>query len=110
MRQEWEPEELVASWTLLDADWALVANKAGATRLGFALLLKFFELEARFPRDRAEIPPAAVAFVADQVAVSSTELAGYDWAGRSIKYHRAQVREAFGFRESMVADEQRWKT
>ena len=36
MRQEWEPEELVASWTLLDADWALVANKAGATRLGFA--------------------------------------------------------------------------
>jgi TnpA family transposase len=110
MRQEWEPEELVASWTLLDADWALVANKAGATRLGFALVLKFFELEARFPRDRAEIPPAAVAFVADQVDVSPTELAGYDWAGRSIKYHRAQVREAFGFRESMVADEQRWKT
>jgi hypothetical protein len=53
MRQEREPEELMASWTLLDADWALVANKAGATRLGFALLLKFFELEARFPRDRA---------------------------------------------------------
>jgi hypothetical protein len=52
----------VASWTLLDADWALAANKAGATRLGFALLLKFFELEARFPHDRAEIPPAAVAF------------------------------------------------
>jgi hypothetical protein len=108
MRQEWEPEELVASWTLLDADWALVANKAGATRLGFALLLKFFELEARFPRDRAEIPPAAFAFVADQVAVAAGELSGYDWTGRSIKYHRAQVREAFGFRESAVADEERW--
>jgi hypothetical protein len=110
MRQEWEPEELVASWTLLDADWALVANKAGATRLGFALLLKFFELEARFPRDRAEIAPAAVRFVADQVAVAAGDLAGYDWAGRSIKYHRAQVREAFGFRESTIADEQRWTT
>jgi len=52
MRPEWEPEELVACWTLVDADWELVANKAGATRLGFALLLKFFELEAHFPRDR----------------------------------------------------------
>jgi len=108
MRHDWEPEELVASWTLLDADWALVANKAGATRLGFGLLLKFFELEARFPRDSEEIPPAAVAFVADQVAVAASQLAAYDWAGRSIKYHRAQIREAFGFGESTVADEQRW--
>jgi hypothetical protein len=41
-------------------------------------VLKFFELEARFPRDRAEIPPAAVAFVADQVAVAAGELAVYD--------------------------------
>jgi hypothetical protein len=39
MRHNWEPEDLVASWTLLDADRELVANKAGATRLGFALLL-----------------------------------------------------------------------
>ncbi len=108
MRQVWEPEDLLASWTLLDADWELVANKSGATRLGFALLLKFFELEARFPRDRSELPAAAVAFVADQVGVPAGELGGYDWAGRSIKYHRAQVRDAFGFRESTVADEQRW--
>jgi hypothetical protein len=46
MRPEWEPEELVSCRTLVDADWELVANKAGATRLGFALPLKFFELEA----------------------------------------------------------------
>jgi len=46
VRQDWEPEDLVAVWTLVENDWALVANKAGATRLGFALLLKFFEVEA----------------------------------------------------------------
>lgn len=28
-------------------DWRLVGNKSGATRLGFSLLLKFFELEGR---------------------------------------------------------------
>jgi hypothetical protein len=47
MRREWEPEELIAAWTLLDGDWELVGNKTGATRL--SLLLKFFELEGRFP-------------------------------------------------------------
>ena len=49
MRQVWEPEDLLASWTLVEADWELVANNRGATRLGVALLLKFFKLEARFP-------------------------------------------------------------
>ena len=49
MRREWQPEELIDCWTLVDRDWELVANKSGATRLGFALLLKFFELEGRFP-------------------------------------------------------------
>lgn len=69
MRLEWEPEELIACWTLLDSDRARLGNKAGATRLGFALLLKFFELEARFPRDPGEVPPAAVRYVAEQVAI-----------------------------------------
>ncbi len=45
MRGDWEPEALIACWTLDEADWRLLANKAGATRLGFALLLKFFEFE-----------------------------------------------------------------
>ncbi len=109
MRQDWEPEELLASWTLVEADWELVANKTGATRLGFGLLLKFFELEARFPRDRHELPGPAVAFVAEQLGVPAGELERYDWSGRSIKYHRAQIREAFGFREPTVADEHRWR-
>ena len=69
LRQEWEPEELIACWTLVDDDWRLVGNRAGATRLRFALLLKFFELEARFPRHAAELPAAAIGYVAGQVGV-----------------------------------------
>ena len=53
------PEDPVSCWTLVNSDWDLVANKAGATRLGFAVLLKFFELEARFPRHAGEVPRAA---------------------------------------------------
>jgi hypothetical protein len=56
----WEPEELVAGSTLLEQDRRLGANKTGATRLGFALLLKFFELNARFAVSADELSAAAV--------------------------------------------------
>jgi hypothetical protein len=75
VRREWEPEELIAAWTLLDGDWELVGNKTGATRLGFGLLLKFFELEGRFPRHVGELPKAAVDYVAGQVKVDPALLA-----------------------------------
>jgi hypothetical protein len=75
-----------------------LANKTGPTRLGFALLKKFFELEARFPRGPEEVPPGAVAYVAGQVSVDAAAFERYPWAGRSIKGHRAQIRQAFGFR------------
>ncbi len=110
MRREWTPEDLIASWTLVEHDWRLVGNKAGATRLGFALLLKFFELEGRFPRHLGELPRQAVEYVAQQVKVEATEVNAYDWAGRSIKYHRVQIREAYGFRECSGEDEARLAT
>jgi len=106
VQREWEPEELVARWTLVEDDWRLIANKSGPTRLGFAVLLKFFELEARFPRHAGDLPQAAVDYVAAQVKVDPGEMAKYDWAGRTIKYHRGQIRDALGFREATRNDEE----
>ncbi|MEU0913231.1 hypothetical protein [Streptomyces althioticus] len=54
MRQEWEPEDLIEVWTLLEDEVVRLRNKTGANRLGFALLLKFFEVEARFPEVRGK--------------------------------------------------------
>jgi hypothetical protein len=76
VRREWESEDLIACWTLLDGDRPLVGNKRGRTRLGFALMLKFFELEARFPHHSGEIPPAAVDYVASQVQGREDRAAG----------------------------------
>ncbi|MFF4794921.1 Tn3 family transposase [Streptomyces sp. NPDC001276] len=42
-------------WTLLEDDMKRLRNKSGANRLGFALLLKFFEVEARLPENTGEI-------------------------------------------------------
>jgi TnpA family transposase len=106
MRREWEPEDLVGSWTLVEDDWRLVGNKTGATRLGFVLMLKFFELEGRFPHRNGELPPVAVAYVASQMRVDPALFGGYVWSGRTIEYHRAQIRDALGFRPATRADEE----
>jgi Domain of unknown function (DUF4158) len=92
MHREWSTEDLVGSWTLVGDDWQLVGNKTGATRLGFSLMLKFFELEARFPTGPVEVPMAAVEYVAEQVKVDCREFARYDWSGRAIERHRMQIR------------------
>lgn len=105
MLREWTSDELITSWTLVEANWQLVSNKTGATRLGFAFLLKFFAREARFPRGSEELPPVVVAYVAEQVKVDPELFDAYDWDGRSIKYHREQIRGVFGFREFTRGDE-----
>ncbi len=107
MRRDWDPDDVIACWTLGEADGDLIANKTGATRLGFALLLKFFELEARFPRHAGEVPLAAVQYLAEQVKVDPALFSAYAWSGRTIEYHRAQIRAALGFRESRREDEDR---
>ncbi len=48
-------DELVEHWTLLEDEQQLVAGKRGPTRLGFALVLKFYARAGRFPRGRAEL-------------------------------------------------------
>ncbi|MDR7304522.1 DUF4158 domain-containing protein [Haloactinomyces albus] len=108
MRQSWEPDELVDLWTLVGEDWRLVGNKSGATRLGFRLLLKFFEIEARVPAYPEETPAAAVNYVASQVRVEPTEFTKYSLTGRTVEYHRSQIRDAMRFRPATEADEQRW--
>jgi hypothetical protein len=104
VRQEWSPEDVVACWTLVDGDWDLVANKSGPTRLGFSLMLKFFEIEGRFPEFIEEFPQPAAEYVASLAKVPAAELAKYDLAGA--KRHRKRIREALGFWPSTVADEE----
>ncbi|MEV0517449.1 DUF4158 domain-containing protein [Nonomuraea sp. NPDC050405] len=108
VRTEWEPDELIDAWTLVEDDWGLMGNKSGATRLGFALLLKFYEIEGRFPAYPEEVPPAASDYVASLVKVEPSLFAKYSWRDRANKYHRAQIRQAFGTRPASEDDEERW--
>lgn len=104
MKRQWETEELIEHWILSPWDLAQVGNKTGATRLGFAVLLKFFQREGRFPFFKNEIPGAVISFVATQVRVAPEAYLHYAWTGRTIEYHRAAIRKALGFKESSERD------
>jgi len=97
VKRQWTAEELAEHWTLHPDDLTLLTNKAAATRLGSALLLKYFQYEGRFPQHRGDIPPAAIVHVAQQLGIPPELLIQYDWNGRTIEFHRAQIRQALGF-------------
>jgi len=104
MKKTWLPEELVEHWTLLSHELALLTQKNDENRLGFAILFKFFQYTASFPENSREIPVVVVNYVANLLSISPEKYQDYNWQGRSIKYHRAQIRDFFGFREATVDD------
>lgn len=106
MKHDWTEEELVEHWTLEPNDYHLLANKTGTTRLGCAVLLKYFQLEAAFPPAQTDVPAAPVAYLAKQLKVASRSWSEYDWQSRAVTYHRKQIREKFGFREATLLDEE----
>ena len=82
MKRQWTREELADHWTLSPKELELLANKSGATRLGFAVLLKAFTLEGRFPRQKYEVSGVVVVHVAKQVNVPADLYPRYEWSGR----------------------------
>src|SRR5712692_8015024 len=109
MKRQWDIEELIEHFTLIDDDLTFLAHKTGPTRLGCALLLKCFQFEGRFPTARYDIPKAIVDYVAHQQKLDAALFAQYDWEGRTIKGHRTQIREHLAFREATVLDTQEMK-
>jgi len=105
VRREWELDDLIASWTLVDVDLEVLVGKHSATRLSFALMLKFFEIEGRFPRHAGEVPPAAVDYLARQLGLEAGEASRFEVVGRTAERHRTQIRDLLGFRVFSRGDE-----
>jgi hypothetical protein len=104
MKRNWQPEELIEHWTLIPPELDLLTKKTATNRLGIALLLKYFQYEGRFPTSKAEIPNEVVRYVAQLLKVSPDRFDNYDWQGRTIKAHRAIVREFLGITEATIKD------
>ena len=69
VKSNWDTEELISDWTLVPQELELVKKKMGAGQIGFAILLKYFQLMARFPDEKAEIPDTVIKYIAEQLQV-----------------------------------------
>ncbi|MGW3498588.1 DUF4158 domain-containing protein [Streptomyces sp. NPDC001020] len=95
---------VVDHFTLSDDETGWLRNKAGSTRLGFAVQLKFLTWRGRFPKTRLELPPDAVEHVAKQVGVAASQLAFYDFTDRTAQRHRTELRKLTGWHECTTTD------
>src|SRR5205807_10202102 len=101
MKRTWDIEELIEHFTLVPPELELLGNKTGATRLGFALLLKCFRLEGRFFTAKHESPRSVVDYVAHQIKVDAALFTEYGWEGLTIVNHRTMILVTFEIRTAM---------
>lgn len=106
MKQRWHADELLLHWTLTLKEQQLVQEKRSPQQLGFAVLFKYFQYQGQFPQQPHDVPTPVIEHIAEQLALEIATWKDYDWSGRTIKYHRAEIRKLLGFRESTVADGQ----
>lgn len=104
VKAHWNTEELIENWTLLPPELERVKNKVGGNQIGFALLLKHFQLFARFPDEELSIPQAIISYLASQVNLPENRYSDYDKQGRSAKMYRWEIRRLFNFRVATVQD------
>jgi Domain of unknown function (DUF4158) len=82
MRRLWSAEELVERWLFGPEELSLLPGKADTSKLGFAAQLAFYKQHARFPDAEADIAPAVIAHLAEQIGVPAAALAGSTgWVG-----------------------------
>lgn len=99
IQQEWSQNELAEYWTLHPDEKELLASKRGAARLGFAVLYKFFQCHARFPRQAGDVPESVLTCIARQLRIPVQHWARYDWQSGTIRRHRSLIRALFDFQE-----------
>jgi len=69
---------------MLDSEeLALVSRKRPQTQLVFALMLKFFQIENKFPTNIQNISTKLIEAVSSQFTISTQYIEIFDWIGRS---------------------------
>ena len=110
VKQNWDTEELIENWTLLPQELKLAKKKVGGNQIGFAVLLKHFQLLAYFPEDKSSISQVIISYIASQLNLPESSYSDYDWQGRSAKVYRVEIRRLFNFKVASVQDSEEMTT
>jgi TnpA family transposase len=105
MKQDWHADELAQHWTLAPDERELLGNKTGAARLSFAVLLKAFQFDGRFPDQREDVANSVVVHLASQTGVPPQAYSEGEWSERTQRRQRGRIRKHCGFRVFRAEDE-----
>ena len=96
----------------LNDDELLLANSKNGSknRLGFAVLLKYFQLEGHYPKHVKFIDPVMLSCIANQLDVLPSRIDNFDWEGRSTERFRSEIREFLGYKKATLQDAYRLKS
>jgi TnpA family transposase len=99
------PGDLLASFTLSDADLDLIGDRRGDhNRLGYALQLKALPYLGFVPDDLTSAPSRVVAYLALQLSVPSEALTDYGDREHTRTDHLREIQDRLGFRDPRPAD------
>jgi len=104
-QRDWHPDALAQHWTLSPDERVLLSNKTGATRLRFAVLLKAFQCDGRFPERREDVAVSIVVHLARQTSVPPAAYFEGEWRERTQRHQRAQIRAPCAFRVFRTEDD-----
>jgi hypothetical protein len=104
VERHWDEQELAEHWSLTNDELESIRGGADHNQIGFAAMLKFFQVAGRFPDDGSEIPRLALEHLAKQLDVSPEAFAEFKLSGRSWERDRAQIRSLVGFRPATRHD------
>ncbi len=97
-------------WFMTQQELDLLQGRSEDRRLGFALLLKYFQKNFHFPLRRTDLPEQAVRDIAIQLNITEANLYDYFSSARLLKKHRNDIREYTKFRKPNGIDAESVKT
>jgi TnpA family transposase len=92
-------------FNLSDDELTLARTKnSDQNKLGFAILLKYFQLENHYPKHVKFIDPLMLNTIANQLNIFPSFINNFDWEGRSTQRFRQEIRRFLGYREATQSD------
>ena len=104
MAWNWRDEALDIHWSLTSEERALLNNKTPYGRLGFAILLKYFQNEGRFPEQINDVPSVVLVYLANQLDTDRSDLEDYVLNSRMSQRDRKEILRFLGIRRSTIQD------
>ncbi len=104
MKQHWNLDREITSFILSSEELKLVNARYKLTRIGFAALLKYFQLFHQFPTKKSQIPSDMLHFLSKQLNLSLNSYHTYILDSKTARKHKQEILDFFCFKEEQDKD------